>query len=190
MQTHIERRRIVRPAAVGIVLIVGVVGLAMFRTMKPARPMFHNELDGLGERYFLPQWIECLPVFDRSRNVLYAEYENNILVILCGPSEAMRKTRPIDDSGAYLQLATEDDAIFKSNYNQYVVGRDNANSIIVFMCSGDNEEWSISEGVAESAFEALSYEISRSGRPEDLRVLLREWVGYEPNKLDTIAEAR
>ncbi len=83
-----------KPLAIGMFIIAllcfwifyDVVSVRLARLLGASRPMFHSDLT-LPEDSILPRWIPNPSVSDQAGNVLFADYQLNMLVLIQGVSE-------------------------------------------------------------------------------------------------------
>ena len=139
--------------------------IARLHAHPPPRPMFHNFF-GEHERVLLPFWHEGFPLLDAQGNLMWADYDDNVLVILLNAAP--------DGSWSGGPIADEAETRFPvgvGSQEQWVTVQRTSNSLIVIRQDGSQADFPIPPDAATSIYEKGQSQFSKSF-PVDVGTLL------------------
>lgn len=106
------------------------------------RPMFCNDFAG-DERALLPDWRDPTPIVDRFGHWGYADYEDNLLLIVV---TGVPKTSRFQDLSPGTHESTI--AIGDDSKGQFTVLQRTQNALVVILPSGDSKQFALKSGLA------------------------------------------
>jgi hypothetical protein len=113
----------------------------------PPRPMFHNYYGPHPDRGLCNQWFPTIPHQDSDGTQVWADYDDNLLVVL------LRSVPPEESSRSAELISGVDHSSLKIGpdaRNSYVIVQRKKNKLLAIANTGETMEYALEEGKARS----------------------------------------